>query len=94
MDGRINFMSIAEISINYNGGNELKPTEETITINRNDTAKRSEQKPYTHKQILYMSIVAELQKYLAIVMPLETSNFGIFPGYDSDLTWQCHADVI
>lgn len=41
-----------------------------------------------------MSIVAERQKYLAIVMPLETSNFGIFPGYDSDLTWQCHADVI
>lgn len=47
MDGRINFMSIAEISINYNGGNELKPTEETITINRNDTAKRSE-KNHTH----------------------------------------------
>lgn len=47
MDGRINFMSIAEISINYNGGNELKPTEETITINRNDAAKRSE-KNHTH----------------------------------------------
>lgn len=77
MDGRINFMSIAEISINYNGGNELKPTEETITINRNDTAKRSE-KNHTQTNIVYVNCggAAKVSGYCNAIGNEQFRNFS------------------